>query len=271
MLSRTCFVDGLKLQILHRRAGRTGILLIHGNSSCKEVFARQFVELAKTDLGIVVPDLPGHGESGNSARPSSTYSFPGYARTMSGLMSQLGYASFHVLGWSLGGHIGLELWALNDSVKSLLISGTPPVRLNPQGIDEGFRWTGTTALAGRKRFRSDEVRRYVSAMMGRNYSTDHHFARMARRTDGNARAWMVANGMAGRGVDEVEAVARVERPIAVVQGRADPFLKLEHFERIHFRNLWGGRPRFVDAGHAAHWSSPKIFNAAMMEFLVGSD
>lgn len=271
MLPRTCVIDGQKLCFLHRRAGRTGILLIHGNSSCKEVFARQFGALAKTQFGIVVPDLPGHGQSGDSARPSSTYSFPGYARTMTRLMGRLGYQRFHVLGWSLGGHIGLELWALDPSVKSLLITGTPPVRLNPQGVGEGFRWTGTTALAGRKYFWPDDARRYVNAMMGATLPFGHHFSRMARRTDGNARMWMVTNGLAGRGVDQLEAVASVRKPIAVVQGRADPFLRLEHFDRISFANLWRGRPHLVEAGHAAHWTAAKAFNAAMMEFLTRSN
>ena len=56
MLRRYCVVDGLGLELLHRRSGKTGIVLIHGNSSCKEVFSKQLRELSKTHLGIVVPD-----------------------------------------------------------------------------------------------------------------------------------------------------------------------------------------------------------------------
>jgi pimeloyl-ACP methyl ester carboxylesterase len=271
MILRTCLIDGLKLRFLQRRAGRTGILLIHGNSSCKEVFARQFAVLAKTDLGIVVPDLPGHGESDDSDRPSSTYSFPGYAGILNSLMRRLGYDSFHTLGWSLGGHIGIEMWARNPAVRSLLITGTPPVRLNPMGVSEGFRWTCATALAGRKHLRSEDIHRYTKAMMGESLRSEHRLTQMAKRTDGNARFWMVTNGMAGRGVDEVDAVSRVERPIAVVQGRADPFLRLDHFDRIRFKNLWKGRPQLIKAGHAAHWKSPQTFNRAMMEFFMQSN
>ncbi|WOH52628.1 alpha/beta hydrolase [Bradyrhizobium sp. sBnM-33] len=221
-----------------------------------------------TDLGIVVPDLPGHGASDDSNRPSTTYSFPGYAKILGGLMRKVGYSSFHVLGWSLGGHIGIEMLACNSSVRSLLISGTPPVRLTPQGVAEGFHWTGATALAGRKYLRAEDVRRYTTAMMGAPIGHDHHLARMARRTDGNARYWMVANGMAGRGVDEVEAVARDDRPIAVIQGSADPFVRIGHFDRIRFGNLWKGRPILIETGHAAHWQRPRAFNEAMMEFVM---
>src|SRR4051812_12397617 len=108
MLLRYCVVDGHGLHFLHRRSGKTGVVLIHGNSSCKEVFSKQIAELSKTDFGIVIPDLPGHGASADSASPPTTYSFPGYAGLLGALMKKLGYESYHVVGWSLGGHIGLE-------------------------------------------------------------------------------------------------------------------------------------------------------------------
>jgi pimeloyl-ACP methyl ester carboxylesterase len=253
---------------LHRRAGRTGILLIHGNSSCKEVYSKQFTELAKTKFGIVVPDLPGHGASDDSRQPSTTYSFPGYARLLGILMSQLGYESYHVVGWSLGGHIGLEMLAGNPSVRSLLISGTPPIRLTPQGATEGFRWTGSTALAGRRHFKPDDVRRYGNAIMGARMPDGHHLLRMVGRTDGNARHWMVANGMAGRGADEVATVTNTDRPVAVVQGAADPFLRIDYLEKVPFRTLWQERPILIPAGHAAHWQAPRAFNEAMMDFVT---
>ncbi len=268
ILSRSCVIEGLRLQLLHGKAGRTGILLIHGNSSCKEVFKNQHQALARTDLGIVVPDLPGHGASQDSRRPSDTYSFPGYARILNKLMRELGYQSYHVVGWSLGGHIGIEMWANYCGVRSLLISGTPPIRLSPEGVSEGFRWTGVTALAGRKRLGRDEARRYAGAMMGRRLAESHHLSRMVRRTDGNARLWMVSNGLAGKGVDQSKAVSEVDRPIAVVQGKSDPFLRIDYLNRLPFRSIWRQGPVLLDAGHAAHWEVPETFNAAMTDFLL---
>lgn len=268
MILRNCFVGGLNLQVLHRRASRTGILLIHGNSSCKEVFSGQLKTLTKTRLGIVVPDLPGHGGSDDSQRPSTVYSFPGYARTLSRLMRSLGYSSFHVLGWSLGGHIGIEMLASDPAIRSLLITGTPPVRLTPEGVAKGFRWTATTALAGRRIFSRDDIRRYTTAMMGGKLANDHLLLEMARRTDGNARHWMVANGMAGRGADEIDVVSTSDRPVAVVQGRSDPFLRMDYLGRVPFRNLWQRNPILIDAGHAPHWETPKQFNDAMMDFVT---
>lgn len=183
-------------------------------------------------------------------------------------MRELGYTSFHVVGWSLGGHIGIEMLARDLGVRSLLISGTPPVRLNPTGVAEGFRWTGATALAGRRHFGTEEVRRYANTMMGVRLPDDHLFPRMVRRTDGNARLWMVANGMAGRGADQVEVVSRSDRPIAILQGGRDPFLRTDYIANLAIKNLWHGRPVMIEAGHAAHWQAPKAFNEAMMDFVT---
>jgi pimeloyl-ACP methyl ester carboxylesterase len=180
-------------------------------------------------------------------------------------MSKLGYRSYHVFGWSLGGHIGLEMLARYQEVRSLVLTGTPPVRLNPNGIGAGFRWTPSTALAGRRRFSQDDCRRYVRAMMGTNRAPRDHLS-AAAATDGNARFWMVRNGMAGVGADEVETVGTDNRPIAIFQGASDPFVNIDYIGRLAYRNIWQGRPILLDAGHAPHWQIPTTFNRHMREF-----
>ncbi|MDH2399228.1 alpha/beta hydrolase [Bradyrhizobium sp. SSUT18] len=266
MRSRRRTVAGLRLGVLESASGRVGTLLIHGNSSSKEIFARQFRALESMGLGVVAPDLPGHGESDRSNTPRKTYSFPGYAALLHQLMTRLGYRSYHVVGWSLGGHIGIEMLAHYREVRSLVLTGTPPVRLNAEGVGAGFRWTPSTALAGRRRFSSDDCQRYVRAMMGARRASDAHL-RAAAAADGNARYWMVRNGMAGVGADEVETVCADERPLAILQGAADPFVRIEYINGLKYRNIWKGSPVLLDAGHAPHWQAPATFNRYMREFL----
>ncbi|MGY4167563.1 pimeloyl-ACP methyl ester carboxylesterase [Bradyrhizobium sp. USDA 4529] len=218
-------------------------------------------------FGVVAPDLPGHGQSAWSNTPRATYSFPGYAKILHELMVEFGFKTYHIVGWSLGGHIGLEMLARYGEVRSLLLTGTPPVRLNQSGISAGFRWTPSTALAGRYRFSKDDCRRYVRAMMGSPRASERHLS-AASATDGNARRWMVRNGMAGVGTDEVDTVATDERPIAIVQGTADPFVNLDYLAELKYRNIWTKKPVLIDAGHAPHWQVPATFNEQMREFLT---
>lgn len=266
MLSRIHFVRGSKIHLAERRVGSTAVLLIHGNSSDGRVFRRQWKALERTGLSIVVPDLPGHGLSDHPKSCRTTYSFPGYADVLARLMADLRYTAVHVVGWSLGGHIGLELYARFRRFKSLLITGTPPVSLNPEGVAAGFRWTPVTALAGKRRLDPGDVRRYVSAMLGtRSPGADHLAA--AARTDGRARSYMVANGMAGVGIDERVAVETSEKPLAIVQGRDDPFVRTEYIAGLKYAHLWGGAPIFLKAGHAPHWETPAAFDDHLKGFL----
>lgn len=259
-------VKGLRLAFLEKKAPGVGVLLIHGNSSSKHVFAKQIPALGAMEFSVVIPDLPGHGGSEHSRMPDRTYSFPGYANVLHSLMNELGYPSYHVVGWSLGGHIGLELLARYSAVRSLLITGTPPVSLNFESIQKGFRWTPSTALAGKKAFSRDDAIRYVRAMMGTRGAPPDQL-QTALSTDGNARYWMVRNGMAGVGADELRVVAEDKRPLGIIQGRYDPFIRTEYLASLPYRNIWSGEPILIDAGHAAHWEAPATFNQYMKGFL----
>src|SRR4051794_1125973 len=130
-------IDGDKLAFINTGGRRSSVLLIHGNSSCKEIFVHQIAFLAARGYNVVAADLPGHGGSDDASDPSRVYSFPGYADALARLMDRLGIAAYHVVGWSLGGHVGLEMWSTRENVRSLLITGTPPVRLSAAGAAEG--------------------------------------------------------------------------------------------------------------------------------------
>lgn len=64
MMRRHCVVAGHRLNLLHRRAARTGILLIHANSSCKEVFSKQLKELARGEMMRIEHTTSGRSTTG---------------------------------------------------------------------------------------------------------------------------------------------------------------------------------------------------------------
>jgi pimeloyl-ACP methyl ester carboxylesterase len=266
---RRCFVDieGRRVATIVVEGRASAVLLIHGNSSCKEIFFNQIDYLRKRGHTVVVPDLPGHGRSEDAASPSTTYSFPGYAFVVGRLMAQLDIREYHVVGWSLGGHIGLEMWYANPNVQSLLITGTPPVRLSAAGAALGFKETAVMNLAGALVFGPADVEAYGTAMLGSPPDRRLRVARTIARTDGKARHWMVRNGYAGIGTDEVMAVRRCRRPLAIVQGKNDPFVNIDYLHNLKYCNLWLNRPVIIEAGHAPHWQRPSLFNRYMRDFL----
>jgi pimeloyl-ACP methyl ester carboxylesterase len=260
-------IDGVGLSVVVARCRKTPVLLIHGNSSCKEIFRNQFDYLVNLGYGVVAVDLPGHGDSENARMPRSTYSFPGYARLLRSLMHQLEIPKFHIIGWSLGGHIGIEMWHSDPTVRSLLITGTPPVTLSPSGAARGFNDVPSMNLAGARSFSRTDADRYGAAMLGTALDHRLRVVRTIARTDGRARYWMLKNGVSGLGVDQVKAIGSCRRPLAVVQGTDDPFVNSAYVQSLNYTNLWLKRPIMVKAGHAPHWQKPRMFNAYMRKFL----
>jgi pimeloyl-ACP methyl ester carboxylesterase len=264
-------IHGICVSSYHYRLPRTPVLLIHGNSSCKEIFKNQIDVLRKLGHTILAPDLPGHGESADSPTPRSTYSFPGYVDILTGLLDRLEINRCHVIGWSLGGHIGLELWSQDPRIASLTILGTPPIKLSPEGVSRGFVTSSVMNLAGTRIFDELAVVAYGSAMLGHRLDRRTRLARMIARTDGLARFWMLKNGLAGCGVDEIKAVRSCRRPLAIIQGKRDPFVNIDYLHGLTYRNLWQQRPVLMDAGHAPHWERPRIFNRHLSRFLKEVD
>ncbi|UEM07579.1 alpha/beta hydrolase (plasmid) [Skermanella rosea] len=102
------------------------LVLIHGNSSCRRVFDRQ----SESELGrtyrLVTFDLPGHGDSEDAVHPEHTYTRPGLADAVVEMLAKLDISEAALLGWSLGGHIAIEMLGKFGGVQGLILTGTPP-------------------------------------------------------------------------------------------------------------------------------------------------
>jgi pimeloyl-ACP methyl ester carboxylesterase len=244
------------------------VVLLHGNSSCKEVWAHQVGLLRRHGRPVLAPDLPGHGASATAAAPQTTYSFPGYAAVIRGLLDALDWDSVDIVGWSLGGHIGLELLATEVRVHSLLIVGTPPGRPSEEALREAFYDSRDMRFAGQAVLSEADAAAYGAALMGGAEQLTAHLLAAVRRTDGNARHWMFANGLHGIGANQRAVVEASDTPLCVVHGEQEPFVRLDYLRRINFKSLWNGRIHVIrGSGHAPHWQTPAAFNAILSGFL----
>jgi len=88
---------------------------------------------------LICIDLPGYGESDAPTLPVKTYSFPGFADAVTEVINSLELENFIVVGWSLGGHVALELTSRLPQLQGLLITGTPPIEVSAEGLGKGFR------------------------------------------------------------------------------------------------------------------------------------
>lgn len=120
-------------------AGSPALLCIHGNSHSSEVFRHVFHSPLSESNQILAFDLPGHGLSENATDPNNTYTMPAFAKCAWEVLDALKIREVIVFGWSLGGHMGIEMIAApaaHTKLRGVMIVGTPPIGHGE--VDKGF-------------------------------------------------------------------------------------------------------------------------------------
>ena len=97
-------LGAVRLHALEAGVGGAPLLLVHGFTGCKEDFAEEVDGLAELGYHVVAPDLRGHGES-DQPDDEASYGLRSFADDLFALTERLGWASFDLLGHSMGGMI----------------------------------------------------------------------------------------------------------------------------------------------------------------------
>ena len=81
------------------------VLLVHGNASSARFFEHLIASLS--DCQVVAPDLRGYGASEQEPADAER-GLRDFSDDLEALMVALGWETFHLLGWSLGGNIAMQ-------------------------------------------------------------------------------------------------------------------------------------------------------------------
>ncbi len=260
---------------VHQSAGQgPPVVLIHGNSSSSRAFSRQLEGLGSR-VRLVAVDLPGHGESDDAKDPSA-YSLPGHARAVRAVVEALDLHEARFVGWSLGGHVTLEMAPDLPQARGFVIFGTPPVpsRSEPPIPDEPMREPFLANPAMKFTFQESidesEASAYVAAFFKPGFADIPPFYfQDALRTDGRARSGLGSSVEGGLYRDELAIVRDLKIPLAVLHGGDEQLVNGQYFGSVAMPSLWRGAVQMIPyAGHAPHWETPKAFDA-LIEAFVG--
>jgi pimeloyl-ACP methyl ester carboxylesterase len=240
------------------------VVFIHGNSSCRDVFAKQVASPLLADYRLIRFDLPGHGQSSDAPDKFRTYSRPGLADAVTELLGAMKVSRAVVVGWSLGGHVAIEMLSRSKIMTGACLIGAPPTGAV---MAEGFCGRPMNGLAGKGDMTPDEVDRFVEGVIG---ETAEPFLRQAvARTDRDFRSMLFAGAARGTGVNQRDVVTSTSVPLAMINGADDQIVNLDYIDDVPFSSLWQGRCfRIGKAGHAPFWQAPDRFNAILSLFLT---
>lgn len=246
----------------------SAILLIHGNSMSGLSFRHQLAGHLGAKHRVVAIDLPGHGLSTAASDPQQTYTLPGYAEIVLGVVEQLGLQDAVVVGWSLGGHIVLEASDRLTSAAALVIYGAPPVSF-PPAMDQAFLPNPAMAAVFTGALTDEQIEAFAAAC----FSPDaNHIPQVIlddiRRTDPMARQVFGESIQPDGYRDEIEAVANLSVPLAVFHGAQEQLVNIAYLQSLNMPTLWRGEIQIIpDAGHTPHMENPKHFNELLEALL----
>jgi pimeloyl-ACP methyl ester carboxylesterase len=266
VVERTVRTSHADIAVAETSGDKLPLVLIHGNSSCKEVFRHQLKSPVGETYRLIAVDLPGHGRSGDARDPEGTYTMPGYAEAVVELLEAMNLNQAAVFGWSLGGHVALEMVPRFSGLVGLMISGAPPVGNTPEAVMAGFRPSPHAGLLGKPELTAEELQIFLAANYGSH--ADALLTSAAKRADGRARAIMFGGLFSGQLSDQRAIAESTDVPIAVVNGADDPVVNTDYVGSLHYKALWDDHCYVLRGlGHAAFLQAPDVFNQILGRFM----
>jgi len=239
------------------------LVLIHGAGDNLNMWYHQLPIFSKS-YRVITYDVRG---SGKTESPEGEYSISLFAEDAYQLMKAIRVESAYFLGYSMGGHIAIEL-ALGhpNLVKAVVLANSsgglrvlPPETLerlqaNLELLDKGDMKRVAemmTTGAFSPNFKSKnltEFKRYMKV-------------KLQNKTDGVAR--LMRSLSAPTATPDLD---KVKCPVLLIVGENDLYMGVEQGRQVH-EAIAGSKLVVLPSGHAAAVELPEKFNSAVLEFL----
>ena len=241
--------------IAEQGSGGTPIIFLHGVGSDKSVWAPQLEHFGASRRAVAF-DYPGYGESAPAADGTTR---DDYAAAILTAMSELGIASAHICGLSLGGVVAIAIHHLApDSCESLIIADSFAVHPDGRAIYErSVAASGDLRALAEARVDVLLAEPADPAVRGEVVETMARIDPAAYRIGAEA-VWLA---------DQRDRARQIDVPTLVICGAQDkvtpPALSTQLVELIP-----GARYAQIEgAGHLSNLEKPKEFNAILDDFI----
>ena len=244
------------------------ILFVHGNSASKSAFAKLFEAPELFEYRLLAFDLIGCGESPNANDPQKEYTIPELANLVIAFAKAMQLGKYVLMGWSLGGHIAIEMLNHGANPKAIILTGTPPCGPAIEEIATTFLPVPGAEVTSAETPTPDLLEAYIKTLYSPSSAPDI-LAKAVYRADGRLRSNLFAHFLTAQDMKpQRQTVAETQIPIALIQGELEPFFDPKLVDKLEFGNLWRGQTQWISgAGHAPFLDKPSEYAKIVAEFL----
>lgn len=238
------------------------VLLLHGIGGGRESWAPQ-MDTVSARYCAAAWDMPGYGES----PPLAEMTFDGLADSLLDLLDERGWKDVHLVGHSMGGMVAQQFAATHqDRLMSLTLSATSPAFGNPDGDFQKTFVSERLAPLDNGGSMRDLAQGLVDGFMGADAAPGALEAAircMERVPEPTYRAAIKCLVT----FEQRANLPQIRVPTLVLAGGADRNAPAPMMEKMASKIPGARYVRFDGAGHLANMEQPRVFDAALMEFI----
>lgn len=268
-MKKRCFLfeDGRSLHWYEAGDGRP-LVLLHGWAMSAAAF-HEFADLLGQDFHLLIPDLPGHGESS----PPLRNDLEGLAADLTVWLAAVAPGPVALLGWSLGGMLAMQLAADGHlPTERLILVGTTPRFTNADGWSFGLPPAQVHALAR-------NLKRRFEATLGDFFALTFADEDIPRERLRAIRNFAVRNSALPDAIvaldllhflavqDQRAVLARLQIPVLVLHGALDRISPVAAGQWLAEQCPMGTFMALPGIGHAPFLSRPQQIADRVRGFL----
>lgn len=242
------------------------LLFIHGNSSNKESFAKQFTDPVLQNFRMVALDLPGHGQSTHpcEARIDHTiYTYVYFTNILYEFVKALELSNCVFIGHSLGGHLSISL-SRKISPSGVVISQTPPLNEIADSL-KGFSSTHNVIPILYNPKAPEEEKEFVFNVFAASSELKEKIRASWAETAPEFRVNFMSNMLSSLVPREIDQLKGLKCPVLILESSDDLAINHDYFTSNEFlRSLMVEIP---NTRHFPHFESAPEYNHQLKLFL----
>ncbi|RJO63285.1 MAG: alpha/beta fold hydrolase [Myxococcales bacterium] len=252
------------------------LVLLHGLYDSHRTW-RRVASMLSLRFRVLMPDLPGHGNSGH---PDAPYTLSWHAQMVAAWMEAIGVETAHVCGHSYGG--GVAQWMLLDQRSRINRLALVSAGGLGRAVAPGMR-LATFPVLGRLlapkllHLAVPLALRCAPALYGHMEPEERElFLRMSRIPGADRAFQRTLEGVINIFGQYMQTTQRAHEiadmpPIALFWGSDDPFIPIRHGRDAVARTENISLTTYPGCGHYAQLDAPEAFAHDLTEFLLDPD